>query len=86
MFPMNEAAPDGFDAEVPFTFLLGLKELILFTMILSFGFGGFSLCYDKIYQHDFHQESIANVTIYSPEIDQAYMTIASQSYVSESIK
>ena len=76
MFPMNEAAPDGFDTEVPFTLLLGLKELLILTVILSLGFGGFSLCYDKIYNPDIYQEIIPNVTIYPPDINDAYMTIA----------
>ncbi len=80
MFPINEATPNGFDAEVPFTLLLGLKELLLLTVILCLGFAGFSLCFDKIYNPNTYQDSIPNVTVYSPEVNDAYLTIASQSY------
>jgi len=76
MFPLNEATPTGFEEEVPFTFLLGIKELFMLIVILSFGFGGFTLCFNKIYAPSDYDQDINNVAVYSPSADEPYMTIA----------
>ena len=69
MLPVTEATPDGYQEEIPYTFLLGLKELLLLAIILLMGFTGFSLSYDKIYNATNDQDVIPFVTVYGSDVE-----------------
>lgn len=50
-----------YNEEVPFS--IGLKELMFLAFILFFGFCGFTVCIDKIYEDNSNAE-IKSITVY----------------------
>ncbi|NNE27722.1 MAG: hypothetical protein HKN09_12830 [Saprospiraceae bacterium] len=51
-----------------YSFSLGVKEVLFLSMILFFGFSGFSLCVEKIYASK-TDKSIDNITIHQLEVE-----------------
>ena len=69
MLPVTEVTPDDYQKEVPYTFLLGIKEIVLLSIILLMGFTGITLSYDKIYNVTDDQEVIPFVTVYGSDVE-----------------
>lgn len=51
----------------PYSFSIGVKELLFLTVIFSFGFFGFSLCFENVYfsQKD---DKIDNLMLHDAEV------------------
>jgi len=62
-------------AEEPYTLILGLKEMTLLSLILFFGFSGFTLCIDKIYNEPLKAQELTDIKVYEQETAQAYISI-----------
>jgi hypothetical protein len=80
MRPLSEVPTQVIEEEIPYTFILGLKELVILSTILLVGFSGFSLCFDKIFIKPAHQKDIVNITMYTPDINDAYLITADENF------
>lgn len=80
MRPLSEVPTQVIEEEIPYTFILGLKELVILSSILFVGFSGFSLCFDKIFIQPSQHKDIVNITMYTPDINEAYLITADENF------
>lgn len=60
--------------EEPYTFLLGMKEMSLMSIILFFGFTGFTFCVDKIYSAPLEVNESQDIYIHKAQEPEAYIS------------
>jgi len=70
-------APNESDLSLgePYSFILGLKEMTLLSIILFIGFSGFTFCINKIYADPIYVEESKEIKVYEAEPSQAYISI-----------